>query len=106
MNDLLEEEKQADEARRKALHAQELDRLALGQVFQTAAGRRFLCRLFQRAGVFEKTFTGEALTGSYNEGLRWLGTEVFRDLLAVEPNAHPIIVSETKRIEEETKTYE
>ena len=50
-----------------------------------AEGRRLIWRIFTRAHIYETTFTGEALAGSFKEGERNLGLFLLADLMEAAP---------------------
>lgn len=67
---------------RKELRRQE-SMAALSWVLSEAKGRRFMWDFLARSNVFAVTFTGEALTGAFNEGRRNLGL-LYVDLIMAE----------------------
>ncbi len=87
----------AEAAKQRALTAKEKrDRdvllLAAQDVLGTEAGKRLLCWLIDQTGVFAPCFTGNSTT-FFLEGKRAIGLDLYRLLMAANPNALQDIVN-------------
>jgi hypothetical protein len=49
-------------------------------------GRRLLWRIFERAHIYQSTFTGDALSGAFQEGERNVGLFLLADLTEAAPD--------------------
>jgi hypothetical protein len=71
---------------------EELERLQysadLLAVMGTAEGRRFLWGLIGRAGVFEQSFSSDALSTAFNEGKRSVGLALLSRLITETPDLY------------------
>jgi len=68
-------------------------------VMETPAGRRFIWRVMDRAGVFRGCFTGNSTT-FYNEGRRDMGLFVLNDVLETCPKLFSQAQDEQKETNE------
>lgn len=62
-------EQEAEKRRQRAL----LDAQDFESIATLPAGRRLLKRMMVECGIYQSTFTGDALTSAYQEGKRTMG---------------------------------
>jgi len=67
-------------------------------VLNTAEGRRFVWRLFDKAGIFRTSFTGNSTT-FFNEGQRNLGLLFFNDMMQAMPEAFALMQREQAELQ-------
>lgn len=58
-------------------------------------GRRLLWRIFERAHLFETTFTGDGIGGAFKEGERNVGLFVFSELMEGAPERFQEMMNES-----------
>lgn len=73
----------------------------LRAVMGTRPGRAVLWRVLSVAGVFELSYTGEALGTAFHEGQRNIGLALFADLHRVCPDLYTIMADEAGRSDED-----
>lgn len=67
----------------------------LRTVLSSRPGRRFFWRMLLDAGVFDSTFTGDALTGAFREGRRAQGLDLMKEAQRVAPMKYLLMMEET-----------
>ena len=72
----------------------ELDDIA--KIMKNRAGRRFMWRMLEQAGIFQPTFSPDALVMSFQEGKRNQGLMLFLDIMTVDPNGYTLMANEAK----------
>lgn len=77
---------QVKERKRKDKDAEQQAQDDLREVMDTAAGRRFVWRMLERAGIYRQSFTGNSST-FFNEGERNVGLFLLSELQAACPQA-------------------
>lgn len=78
----------------------ELDRLEVADfraVMETKAGRRFIARLLEEAGVYRTSMTGNAWT-YFNEGARNLGLKVLDKVNSHTPDLYPVMMRDFNEV--------
>ena len=83
----LSDEKQQAVAKARDATTELQRRRDLREVMSTPAGRRFVQSMLDDCGVVSGSFTGEALTGAHNEGLRMAGVALWRRCQTEAPEA-------------------
>ncbi len=63
-------------------------------IMSTASGRRYVWRLLSVSHVFAQTFTGEAMSGAFNEGARSIGLAAFAEVMALCPEHYALMQRE------------
>lgn len=63
-------------------------------VLSSRPGRRFYWRTMQDSGVFDSTFTGDALLSAFKEGRRAQGLDLMKEAQAVAPMKYLLMLEE------------
>lgn len=91
-----------DRLRRHERLREQIRRMDMQAVMGTQAGRRFVWQVLAgRCGTFGASFTGEALTGAFNEGRRAVGLELMAALQEVCPEAYLAMLGEASSAQTE-----
>lgn len=86
----------ARDAARRSMELQDLR-----DILGLAAGRRFFMRMIIKTRLMEISYTGEALSGAYNEGMRSVGQFLRDEFLEADRNNVMLAEIEHYRREEE-----
>ncbi len=78
---------QIAEVEGKARRKRDQDNADLISVMETHAGRRFVWRILESAGLYKLSYTGNSET-FFNEGQRNIGLKLLSDLLKVAPEEY------------------
>ena len=90
---------QIREAAEKEKIGRELELNDLCWILSDQRGRRFLWKLFEFAGMFKSSFSGEQpITMSNLEGQRNVGLKVMADLMEARPEAFIEMVNENRNL--------
>lgn len=68
----------------------------LRQILSTAEGRAFLWYLLERCGVYQSSFSADALTMAFNEGRRDIGNFILAAIHHVNPVAYLTMTQEAQ----------
>jgi hypothetical protein len=71
--DIYEQQEQQEEALLERQYRDALNQSDFEQVCKTTEGRRFIRRVLGECGVYQSSFTGDAQTTAYREGMRTIG---------------------------------
>jgi hypothetical protein len=71
--DIYEQQEQQEEALLERQHKDALNNADFERVCKTPEGRRFVRRVLGECGVYQSSFTGDAQTTAYREGMRSIG---------------------------------
>jgi hypothetical protein len=99
LDDILEKPTRSKKARDVIRRRVELQDLR--DVLSTAMGRRVVMRLLELTGVHRATYTGEPLSGAYNEGMRSVGLFLRDEALEADANQFVLAEVEHRRKEDE-----
>lgn len=88
------DEEAVERAEEKALLKQQLRDEALKELLGTKKGRNYYWHLMAMAGVFETSFSTNALTMAKNEGERTIGLRLLTDLMRVCPEMYAVMAKE------------
>ena len=72
----------------------------LRDILATAAGRRFFMKMIIYTGIYARTYTGEALSGAFNEGMRSVGLFLRDEFVEADYNNVMLADVEHRRQEE------
>jgi len=67
-------------------------------ILELPAGRRFVWRYLEKAGIFETSFTGNNTT-FFNEGRRDIGLKLLADVMQAKPEAYVQMAQEAEKRE-------
>lgn len=90
----------AGQQRRQFQQLQELEKVRkqeladVQELLKTAAGRRYLWRMLGLAGVYQSSFSSDAMQMARSEGRRELGLVVLADITDADPNAYTTMLKE------------
>ena len=84
----------AREALQRAMELQDLR-----DILSLAAGRRFYMRMLEKTGLLAASYTGEALSSAYNEGMRSVG-RFLRDEF-MEADRNNVVLAEVEHYSQE-----
>lgn len=89
------DEVQVKSRKRKGDAQRERDLKDLREVMSTPAGRRFIWhQVLSRTGIHKSSFSTNALSMAYSEGLRSFGLMVEADITEADTNAYLLMQSE------------
>jgi len=89
MDDLYaNEEKIKRRAEKAALARLAQDDIVLQNLMASDLGRRWTHDLIASCGIWTSTFTGDALSGAFNEGRRSVGLFIFAGVMRACPDAY------------------
>jgi hypothetical protein len=94
--DLRGHERSQAEAEERALMASQLDIEAIKWVMSDKRGRRFVARQLERTGAFRLSFSTNALTMAFNEGMRSVGLMLIAQLNEHCPERYSEMLKENK----------
>src|SRR5574343_400737 len=90
----------AGQQRRQFQQLQELEKARkqeladVQELLKHAAGRRYLWRLLGLTGVYQSSFSSDAMQMARSEGRRELGLVVLSDITGADPNAYTTMLKE------------
>ncbi len=95
--DLAAVQEAREESAKEEEKRREQERDDFRRVMSDAWGRRFVWRLMREGGVFRSSFSGDALSGAFNEGQRQQGLRLVNEVLEVCPEHWLTMIREQKR---------
>jgi hypothetical protein len=94
--DIRGQERARAEAEERALMASQIEIDDIKWLMSDKRGRRFVARLFERAGVWRLSFNTNALTMAFNEGTRNEGLRLLAQITAHCPDRYTDMLKESK----------
>ncbi len=85
-----DQQKAADDA----AEARRVQREDLQGILNSKAGRRFVWRLLDRAGVYRTSFNNSGSITAFNEGRREVGLFLLNEIHEVAPDAYLVMLKE------------
>jgi hypothetical protein len=94
--DLRGQDRQRNEQEDKARLSRQTEREDIKWLMKGPRGRRIIWRLLERAGVFRLSYTGDAASTNFNEGMRNMGLGLMVLINSACPEQYALMMQEQK----------
>jgi hypothetical protein len=93
--------KQEDAARKELIRKTEI--ADVKKLMSSPWGRRFMWRLLEMLGPFRGSFDPIAMKMAFNEGTRFMGTQLFNEIMSLCPELYLVMWSEQQELRNGSK---